>query len=63
MVDAAHASQSGRSTLFRIGISVGFIVLAFIGTKVITIPIPGTGGYFNLGDTFVMMAAFYLGHG
>lgn len=56
-----HNNQSERSALFSFGITVGFAVLAFFGTKVISIPIPGTGGYFNLGDTFVMIAALLFG--
>ncbi len=47
--------------LFRVGVTVAFITLAFLGTTVIRIPIPASGGYFNLGDTFVMAAALLYG--
>lgn len=47
--------------LFRVGIIAAFSTLAFIGTLIIRIPIPVTGGYFNLGDTFVMAAALLYG--
>ncbi|MFZ7125927.1 MAG: ECF transporter S component [Desulfobacterales bacterium] len=47
--------------LVRVGIVAAFATLAFIGTLVIRIPIPATGGYFNLGDTFVMAAALLYG--
>ena len=47
--------------LFRLGIIAAFATLAFAGTAVIRIPIPATGGYFNLGDTFVMAAALLYG--
>jgi uncharacterized membrane protein len=47
--------------LFRIGIVAAFATLAFVGTMIIRIPIPVTGGYFNLGDTFVMAAALLYG--
>jgi len=47
--------------LFRVGIIAAFSTLAFIGTLVIRIPIPVTGGYFNLGDTFVMAAGLLYG--
>lgn len=47
--------------LFRVGIVAAFATLAFVGTTVIRIPIPATGGYFNLGDTFVMTAALLYG--
>lgn len=47
--------------LFRVGVIVAFATLAFVGTVVIRIPIPASGGYFNLGDTFVMAAALLYG--
>lgn len=47
--------------LYRAGIIAAFSTLAFIGTMIIRIPIPVTGGYFNLGDTFVMAAALLYG--
>ena len=56
MKESTQASQ-----LLRFGIITAFATLAFIGTTVIRIPIPATGGYFNLGDTFVMTAAVLYG--
>jgi uncharacterized membrane protein len=47
--------------LFQVGIVAAFATLAFVGTLVVRIPIPATGGYFNLGDTFVMAAALLYG--
>jgi uncharacterized membrane protein len=47
--------------LFRVGIVAAFATLSFAGTMIIRIPIPVTGGYFNLGDTFVMAAALLYG--
>ena len=47
--------------LLRVGVTVAFITLAFLGTTVIRIPIPASGGYFNLGGTFVMAAALLYG--
>ncbi|MCG6931354.1 MAG: ECF transporter S component [Desulfofustis sp.] len=47
--------------LYNTGIIAAFSTLAFIGTLLIRIPIPVTGGYFNLGDTFVMAAALLYG--
>ncbi len=47
--------------LFRVGIVAAFATLAFVGTMIIRIPIPVTGGYFNLGDTFVMAAGLLYG--
>jgi len=47
--------------LVRVGVITAFATLAFVGTTVIRIPIPATGGYFNLGDTFVMIGALLYG--
>ena len=47
--------------LFNVGIVAAFATLAFVGTTVIRVPIPATGGYFNLGDTFVMAAGLLYG--
>lgn len=47
--------------LVRVGVIAAFATLAFLGTTVIRIPIPASGGYFNLGDTFVMAAALLYG--
>ena len=55
------ADQSDIKQLVNVGIVAAFATLAFVGTTVIRIPIPATGGYFNLGDTFVMIAALLYG--
>lgn len=52
---------SQAKALFKIGLMAAFATLAFVGTTVIRVPIPATGGYFNLGDTFVMVAALLYG--
>jgi len=53
--------NSESKLLFKVGIVAAFAALAFVGTMLIRIPIPVTGGYFNLGDTFVMAAALLYG--
>jgi len=53
--------HSESKLLFQVGIVAAFAALAFVGTMLIRIPIPVTGGYFNLGDTFVMAAALLYG--
>ena len=53
--------KSDVQQLVNVGIIAAFATLSFIGTLVIRIPIPATGGYFNLGDTFVMIAALLYG--
>ncbi|NNG00098.1 MAG: ECF transporter S component [Desulfobacteraceae bacterium] len=55
------SGSSEAKRLFNVGIVAAFATLAFIGTMLIRIPIPATGGYFNLGDTFVMAAALLYG--
>jgi uncharacterized membrane protein len=54
-------NTSDVKQLVNVGIIAAFATLSFIGTLVIRIPIPATGGYFNLGDTFVMIAALLYG--
>jgi uncharacterized membrane protein len=49
------------NVLFRAGLVAAFATLAFVGTMIIRVPIPVTGGYFNLGDTFVMAAGLMYG--
>lgn len=56
MSDSSEVKQ-----LVKVGIIAAFATLAFVGTTIIRIPIPATGGYFNLGDTFVMIAALLYG--
>ena len=53
--------ESEVKTLFQVGLVAAFATLAFVGTLVIRIPILVTGGYFNLGDTFVMAAGLLYG--
>ncbi len=53
--------RSEAQRLFHIGIIAAFATLAFVGTLAIRVPIPASGGYFNLGDTFVMVAALLYG--
>lgn len=49
-----------RITLFIVLVAM-FTALTTIATLVLQIPFPGTGGYFNLGDAFVMISGFLLG--
>ena len=55
------SNSSEVKQLVHVGIIAAFATLAFVGTTIIRIPIPATGGYFNLGDTFVMIAAVLYG--
>jgi len=58
---SSHPSQDNTRGLLRFGIVAAFATLSFVGTTVIRIPLPATGGYFNLGDTFFMAAALLYG--
>ncbi len=53
--------RSEVSSLLKVGLVAAFATLAFVGTTVIRVPLPATGGYFNLGDTFVMTAGLLYG--
>ena len=55
------SEKNEAKLLVRVGIIAAFATLAFIGTIILRIPIPATGGYFNLGDTFVMIAGLLYG--
>ena len=43
------------------GTTTALVVLAMLGTKLVSIPIPATTGYFNVGDIFVILAGLWLG--
>lgn len=55
------ARESQAKQLMTIGTIAAYATLAFVGTTIIRVPLPATGGYFNLGDTFVMVAALLHG--
>ena len=55
------AQEAQQKQLITIGIIAAYTTLAFVGTTIIRVPLPATGGYFNLGDTFVMVAALLHG--
>ena len=38
-----------------------FTAMTTVATTILIVPNPATGGYFNLGDTFVMLSGFLLG--
>jgi uncharacterized membrane protein len=45
----------------RISLLALFCALVVIATIVIRLPIPATGGYFNLGDTIIFIASVLIG--
>lgn len=50
-----------KSTTKRIVLNGMMIALVFLATYFTKIPIPASQGYFNLGDTVIMVAAILLG--
>lgn len=53
--------KSEQQKLLLTGWIIAFAGLAFVGTTILRVPIPATAGYFNLGDTFVMLAGLLFG--
>lgn len=64
-VEAVSLQKSSNSkvrwSFAKTGIVTALTALATISTIFIKIPIPATGGYFNIGDTFVILAGLWLG--
>lgn len=50
-----------HNDLIRLVLAALFAALSCVATLVISIPIPATNGYINLGDGFVLLGAFLLG--
>lgn len=50
-----------REKTKKIILSALFAAMCFIGTYIIQVPIPATGGYINLGDGFVLVSGWLLG--
>ena len=51
----------GKNSAVNIALLAIMTALATIITLIIQIPYPGTSGYFNFGDTMVMLGGFLLG--
>ncbi len=45
----------------RISLLALFCALVVVATIIVRVPIPATGGYFNLGDTIIFIASVLLG--
>lgn len=45
----------------KIVLTAIFIALVYVATLIIQIPIPGTNGYVNLGDSFILLAGYFFG--
>ena len=60
-MEMEYFRPSGKNSAVNIALLAIMSALVTIMTLVIRIPYPGTSGYFNLGDTMVMLGGFLLG--
>jgi uncharacterized membrane protein len=60
-MEMEYFRPAGKNIAVNIALLAIMTALATIMTLVIQIPYPGTSGYFNLGDTMVMLGGFLLG--
>jgi len=60
-MEMEYFRPSGKNSAINIALLAIMTALATIMTIVIQIPYPGTSGYFNFGDTMVMLAGLLLG--
>ncbi len=56
-----HTPKHDQSVSFKIAAGAIFAGLVAVATFIFVVPIPATTGYFNLGDTFIYVAALLLG--
>ncbi len=60
-MEMEYFHPSGKNSAINIALLAIMTALVTIMTLVIQIPYPGTSGYFNFGDTMVMLAGLLLG--
>ena len=60
-MEMEYFRPSGENSALNIALLAIMTALATITTLVLTVPYPVTNGYFNLGDTIVMLGGFILG--
>lgn len=60
-MEMEYFRPAGKNSAVNIALLAIMTALATIMTIVIQIPYPGTSGYFNLGDTMVMLGGLLLG--
>jgi len=53
--------NTGTNNIRRLVFAALLAALACVCTMVIQIPVPATGGYINLGDSIVLLCAWYIG--
>jgi len=60
-MEMEYFRPAGKNSAINIALLAVFTALATITTLVLTVPYPVTNGYFNLGDTIVMLGGLILG--
>ena len=50
-----------QSKIFKIASAALFAAIVCVATMIVKIPSPATNGYFNLGDCFVLLSAWFIG--
>lgn len=50
-----------QNKIFKIASAALFAAIVCVATMIVKIPSPATNGYFNLGDCFVLLSAWFLG--
>lgn len=50
-----------QNKIFKIVTAALFAAIVCVATMIVKIPSPATNGYFNLGDCFVLLSAWFLG--
>jgi uncharacterized membrane protein len=60
-MEMEYFRPSGKNSAVNIALLAIMTALATVATLVLIIPYPITNGYFNLGDTIVMLGGFVLG--
>jgi uncharacterized membrane protein len=60
-MELEYFRPSGKNSAVNLALLAIMTALATIMTLVIQIPYPGTSGYFNFGDTMVMLGGLLLG--
>lgn len=61
MMEMEYFHPSGKNSALNIALLAIMTALTTIATLVLAIPYPVTNGYFNLGDTIVMLGGLLLG--
>jgi uncharacterized membrane protein len=59
--NVTEVTAKRRFSTFQVAVAALFAALVAVATMTLAFPIPATQGYFNLGDTFIYVAASIFG--